>query len=103
MRGRYRSRRRLTPTLGGGAPLTHYGEDATRTVTRVSRRCVESAPMRTLVRVIVAHCDLDAFFAAVEELEDPTLRRQPLIVGGDPRGRGVVATANYVARQFGIH
>jgi DNA polymerase IV len=53
--------------------------------------------------VIVAHLDLDAFFAAVEELEDPSLRRKPLIVGGDPRGRGVVATANYVARKFGIH
>ena len=47
--------------------------------------------------------DLDAFFAAVEELEDPTLKRVPLIVGGDPRGRGVVATANYEARRFGIH
>jgi DNA polymerase-4 len=53
--------------------------------------------------VIVAHCDLDAFFAAVEELEDPSLRRKPLIVGGDPHGRGVVATANYVARRYGIH
>jgi DNA polymerase-4 len=52
--------------------------------------------------VIVAHLDLDAFFAAVEELERPELRRLPLVVGGDPRGRGVVATANYVARQFGI-
>src|SRR3954467_3090068 len=52
---------------------------------------------------IVAHLDLDAFFAAVEELEHPELRMQPLVVGGDPRGRGVVATANYVARQFGIH
>jgi DNA polymerase-4 len=53
--------------------------------------------------MIVAHLDLDAFFAAVEELENPELRSQPLIVGGDPRGRGVVATANYVARRFGIH
>ena len=53
--------------------------------------------------VIVAHLDLDAFFAAVEELEDPALRRKPLIVGGDPHGRGVVATSNYVARSFGIH
>jgi len=53
--------------------------------------------------VIVAHLDLDAFFAAVEELEDPELRRRPLVVGGDPHGRGVVATANYVARRFGIH
>jgi DNA polymerase-4 len=53
--------------------------------------------------VIVAHLDLDAFFAAVEELEEPAYRTVPLIVGGDPRGRGVVATANYVARGFGIH
>jgi len=53
--------------------------------------------------MIVAHLDLDAFYAAVEELENPELRSQPLIVGGDPRGRGVVATANYNARRFGIH
>jgi DNA polymerase-4 len=53
--------------------------------------------------VILAHLDLDAFYAAVEELENPTLKSQPLIVGGDPQGRGVVATANYVAREFGIH
>jgi DNA polymerase-4 len=53
--------------------------------------------------VILGHLDLDAFFAAVEELEDPSLRQKPLVVGGDPRGRGVVATANYEARKFGIH
>jgi DNA polymerase-4 len=53
--------------------------------------------------VIVAHLDLDAFFAAVEELENPELRTKPLVVGGDPHGRGVVATANYEARTFGIH
>src|SRR2546423_4348371 len=53
--------------------------------------------------MIVAHLDLDAFFAAVEELEEPRYRTRPLIVGGDPRGRGVVATANYAARRFGIH
>jgi DNA polymerase-4 len=52
--------------------------------------------------VILAHLDLDAFFAAVEELEDPSLREVPLVVGGDPHGRGVVATANYRAREFGI-
>src|ERR1041385_490104 len=52
---------------------------------------------------ILAHLDLDAFFAAVEQLEDPSLRTKPLVVGGDPHGRGVVATANYVARGFGIH
>src|SRR5207248_9031237 len=58
---------------------------------------------RTLACVIVAHLDLDAFFAAVEELENPAYRTVPLVVGGDPHGRGVVATANYEARKFGIH
>ena len=53
--------------------------------------------------MIIAHLDLDAFFAAVEELERPELRTVPLVVGGDPSGRGVVATANYHARRFGIH
>ena len=48
--------------------------------------------------MIVAHLDLDAFYAAVEELENPRLREAPLVVGGDPQGRGVVSTANYVAR-----
>jgi DNA polymerase-4 len=52
---------------------------------------------------IFAHLDLDAFFAAVEELENPQLREKPLVVGGDPHGRGVVSTANYVARKYGIH
>src|SRR6266540_3783225 len=53
--------------------------------------------------MILGHLDLDAFFAGVEELENPELREKPLVVGGDPHGRGVVATANYVAREFGIH
>ena len=52
--------------------------------------------------MIVAHLDLDAFYAAVEELEYPRLREAPLVVGGDPQGRGVVSTANYVARRYGI-
>ena len=51
----------------------------------------------------VMHCDLDCFFAAVEELDDPRLRGMPVIVGGDPNRRGVVSTANYVARRYGIH
>jgi DNA polymerase IV len=51
---------------------------------------------------ILAHLDLDAFFAAVEELEQPELATGPLVVGGDPHGRGVVATANYEARKYGI-
>lgn len=51
----------------------------------------------------VLHADLDCFFAAVEELDDPSLRGKPVIVGGDPDKRGVVSTANYIARRFGVH
>jgi len=46
---------------------------------------------------------MDAFFAAVEQRDQPELRGQPLIVSGDPNGRGVVATCSYEARRFGIH
>jgi DNA polymerase-4 len=57
----------------------------------------------TLVIRRVAHCDLDCFFAAVEELDDSSLRGKPVIVGGDPHKRGVVSTANYLARRYGVH
>ena len=47
---------------------------------------------------MIAHLDLDAFFAAVEQLDRPELRGKPIVVGGDPRSRGVVSTASYEAR-----
>ena len=50
----------------------------------------------------ILHLDLDAFFCAVEELHDPTLRGKPFAVGGLPEERGVVSSCSYAARQFGV-
>ena len=51
----------------------------------------------------IAHLDLDAFFCAVEELRDSSLRGRPFAVGGQPERRGVVASCSYAARRCGVH
>ncbi|MEA3422035.1 MAG: DNA polymerase IV [Acidobacteriota bacterium] len=59
--------------------------------------------MEVSKRRCVVHVDIDAFFAAVEELLDPSLKGKPVIVGGLPNERGVASTASYEARRYGVH
>ena len=54
----------------------------------------------------IVHIDMDAFFAAIEQRDNPVLRGKPVVIGADPKGgkgRGVVSTCSYEARKFGIH
>src|SRR3954471_16362661 len=71
-----------------------------------ARRCTACGSPRVLRHaqlngLAIAHVDCDAFYAAIEKRDDPSLADQPLIIGGGKRG--VVATACYIARTFGIH
>src|SRR3954468_1733268 len=86
--------------------MAGFCRDCFADAAEAARRCIACGSPRVLRHpqlnaLAIAHVDCDAFYAAIEKRDDPSLADKPLIIGGGKRG--VVATACYIARTFGVH
>jgi DNA polymerase-4 len=91
--------------IGGATPLPGFCRDCFSPVGPKTARCATCGSPRLirhpeLFRLGIAHLDCDAFYAAIEKRDDPSLADKPLIIGGGKRG--VVSTACYIARTYGV-
>jgi DNA polymerase-4 len=101
----FRRHRRENPREGGDSQMAGFCRDCLENVPEAAGRCPGCRSPRlvrhaALDRLSIAHVDCDAFYAAIEKRDDPSLRDKPVIIGGGQRG--VVSTACYIARISGV-